>query len=106
MYQEKITEYKQAAEYMQMLSGKGIVLGLESMERLTKRMGRPQDFVKFVHVAGTNGKGSVLSFVSTILKQAGYRTGRYSSPVSSHRDTHPSYIQVPETYKKKYQSEA
>lgn len=80
MYQENITEYKQATEYMQMLTGKGIVLGLESMERLTRRMGSPQDAQKFVHIAGTNGKGSVLSFVSTILRQAGYRTGRYSSP--------------------------
>ena len=80
MYQETITEYGQAVEYLQMLTGKGIVLGLESMERLTERMGRPQDGLKFVHVAGTNGKGSLLGFVSTILRCAGYRTGRYSSP--------------------------
>ncbi len=80
MYQEKITEYQQAREYMQMLTGKGIVLGLASMKRLTERMGRPQDMVKFVHIAGTNGKGSVLGFVSTILHRAGYRVGRYSSP--------------------------
>ena len=43
-------------------------------------MGNPQDSLQAVHIAGTNGKGSVLGFVSTILKCAGYRTGRYSSP--------------------------
>lgn len=80
MYQDEIREYKQAVEYMQQLSKKGIVLGLESMERLTERMGRPQDAVRYVHIAGTNGKGSVLCFVSAIMKQAGYRVGRYSSP--------------------------
>ena len=80
MYQETITEYRQATEYMQLLTGKGIVLGLESMERLTERMGRPQDELKFVHIAGTNGKGSVLCMVSGMLRCAGYRVGRYSSP--------------------------
>lgn len=80
MYQETITEYRQATEYMQLLTGKGIVLGLESMERLTERMGKPQDSLKFIHIAGTNGKGSVLSFLSAILRCGGYRVGRYSSP--------------------------
>lgn len=80
MYQETITTYQQAEEYMRLLGRKGIVLGLESMERLTSYMGRPQDGLRFVHIAGTNGKGSVLSFVSSVLRCGGYRVGRYSSP--------------------------
>ena len=45
-----------------------------------RRLGNPQDKLKFIHIAGTNGKGSVLAYLSTILKKAGYRTGRYVSP--------------------------
>lgn len=42
--------------------------------------GRSQDGLKFIHIAGTNGKGSVLAFCSEILKTSGYRVGRYLSP--------------------------
>lgn len=59
---------------------KGSVLGLDSISELCKRLGNPQDSLKFVHIAGTNGKGSTLSFISTVLKTAGYKTGRYISP--------------------------
>lgn len=43
-------------------------------------LGNPQESLKFIHIAGTNGKGSVLAYTSTILSEAGYRTGRYVSP--------------------------
>ena len=55
-------------------------LGLESIENLLKHLGNPQKDLKFVHVAGTNGKGSVCAFLQNIFTSAGYRTGKYISP--------------------------
>lgn len=71
---------KQAMEYIESLSGAGIRPGLDSVRELCRRLGNPQREVKWVHVAGTNGKGSTLAFLSEILKCAGYRVGRYLSP--------------------------
>lgn len=72
--------YKQTVEYIESLSSLGIVPGLDNMKELCKRLQNPQKDLKIVHIAGTNGKGSVLSYVSTILKCAGYKTGCYISP--------------------------
>lgn len=72
--------FKEAMEYVEELQQYGSVLGLESMQRLCKKVGNPQDELTFVHIAGTNGKGSVLAYVSTVLKCAGYKVGRYLSP--------------------------
>lgn len=58
----------------------GIHLGLERINRLLENLGNPHLDLSIVHVAGTNGKGSVCAFVSTILTEAGYRVGRYISP--------------------------
>lgn len=58
----------------------GIVLGLERMMAVLAALGHPQQQVPIVHVAGTNGKGSVCAYLSSILTAAGYRTGRYTSP--------------------------
>ncbi|HEY9689033.1 MAG TPA: folylpolyglutamate synthase/dihydrofolate synthase family protein, partial [Coleofasciculaceae cyanobacterium] len=58
----------------------GIKLGLERMMAVLAALGNPQAQVPIVHVAGTNGKGSVCAYVSSILTAAGYRTGRYTSP--------------------------
>lgn len=55
-------------------------LGLERIRDLLERMGRPQDRLKFVHVAGTNGKGSTCAFIAGVLQEAGYRTGLFTSP--------------------------
>lgn len=55
-------------------------LGLERTIDLLNRMGRPQDRLKFVHVAGTNGKGSTCAFLASVLQKAGYRTGLFTSP--------------------------
>ncbi len=55
-------------------------LGLERVRELLDRLGRPQDRLKFVHVAGTNGKGSTCAFTASILAEAGFRTGLFTSP--------------------------
>ncbi len=73
-------KYDEAIEYMESLSAYGIVPGLDSIKRLCEKMGNPQKELAFVHIAGTNGKGSVLAYVSTVLKCAGYKVGRYISP--------------------------
>ena len=72
--------YEEARAYISQVSAGGSVLGLDSIRELLKRLGNPQDRLKFIHIAGTNGKGSVLAYLSTILTGAGYRTGRYLSP--------------------------
>lgn len=58
----------------------GIKLGLDNIRYLLKLMGNPQDKLKYIHIAGTNGKGSTSSFINSILMEAGYRTGLYTSP--------------------------
>lgn len=72
--------YQTAIEYIESLSQYGIVPGLDSIKELCKRVGDPQKDLSFVHIAGSNGKGSTLAYVSTILKCAGYKVGRYISP--------------------------
>lgn len=55
-------------------------LGLDRIRQLLERLGRPQEKLRFVHVAGTNGKGSVCAYLASILQTAGYRTGLFTSP--------------------------
>lgn len=71
---------REAIEYIENYKGLGIVPGLDSIRELCRRLGDPQKELKFVHIAGTNGKGSVSAYVATVLKCAGYRVGRYISP--------------------------
>ena len=72
--------YKEARVYLDEVSKYGSVLGLDTIRGLLRELGNPQDDLKFIHIAGTNGKGSVLAYTSTILSEPGYRTGRYVSP--------------------------
>lgn len=65
---------------IEILAGRGSVFGLDSVRALTQAAGNPQDSLKFVHIAGTNGKGSVLAYISTVLTASGYKTGCYISP--------------------------
>lgn len=58
----------------------GVNLGLSRIKKLLVELGNPQDQVPIIHVAGTNGKGSVCAYLSSILTEAGYRVGRYTSP--------------------------
>ena len=71
---------KETLQYVEELLHYGIVPGLGNIERLCKKLGDPQETLRFIHIAGTNGKGSVLAYLSTVLWQGGYRVGRYSSP--------------------------
>lgn len=72
--------YREARDYLERLSARGSVLGLDSVRELLGRLGNPQNQLKFIHIAGTNGKGSALAFVSSVLREAGYRVGCYISP--------------------------
>ncbi len=58
----------------------GVNLGLKRIETLLAGLGNPQNQVPIIHVAGTNGKGSVCAYLASILTEAGYRVGRYTSP--------------------------
>jgi dihydrofolate synthase / folylpolyglutamate synthase len=58
----------------------GVHLGLERIYRLLAALGNPQQQFPIIHVAGTNGKGSVCAYLSAILTEAGYKVGRYTSP--------------------------
>lgn len=58
----------------------GIKLGLENIKTLCKELGEPQKDYKVIHIAGTNGKGSTSTTVETILLEAGYKVGKYTSP--------------------------
>ena len=73
-------KYEEAMEYIDVCNALGSIPGLESIERLTACLDNPQEKLTFIHVAGTNGKGSVSAFVANVLKTAGYRVGRYISP--------------------------
>lgn len=72
--------YPEALDYIHSLEKFGINPGLERIEELCGLLGNPQDQLKFIHVAGTNGKGSTSTMLSEILQAAGYRTGLYTSP--------------------------
>ena len=80
MSEEKILTENEAALYMDEISVSGMVLGLDSIRELLRRLGSPEKSLEFVHIAGTNGKGSILAYISTVLKTAGYKTGRFFSP--------------------------
>lgn len=72
--------YEEARVYLDNVAKYGSVLGLDAMRELLRRLGNPEKGLKIVHIAGTNGKGSVLAFLSTVLTESGYRVGRYISP--------------------------
>lgn len=80
MNDQKDMAYKEVMDYVEELKQYGSVPGLTNIRNLCRKLNMPQNALKFVHIAGTNGKGSTLAFVSEILKEAGYRVGRYISP--------------------------
>lgn len=72
--------YEQALEYIHGISNFFCKPGLERIKELCQGLGNPQDKLKFIHIAGTNGKGSVSCMISSILREAGYKVGLYTSP--------------------------
>ena len=72
--------YDEAVEFADSTKKYGSILGLESIRNLMQELGNVQEQLHIIHVAGTNGKGSVCAFLSAALTEAGYRVGRYNSP--------------------------
>ena len=72
--------YEQALEYIHAVNWTFCKPGLERITSLCKALGNPQDKLRFIHVAGTNGKGSTSAMLASVLQNAGYRTGLYTSP--------------------------
>ena len=67
-------------DYIHSVCWKGMMPGLERINELLEKMGNPQNTMKYVHIAGTNGKGSTAAMTASILRKAGYCTGLYTSP--------------------------
>jgi dihydrofolate synthase / folylpolyglutamate synthase len=76
--------YAEAVSFLETAKQYGSVLGLDNMRTLLKRLGNPENKLKFIHIAGTNGKGSTAAYISNILAEAGYLVGRYISPSVFH----------------------
>ncbi len=75
-----VMNYKEALDYIHTTNRFGSKLGLDNMRYLLGLMDNPQDKLRYVHIAGTNGKGSTAAFVCNILTESGYKTGLYTSP--------------------------
>jgi len=71
---------QQAVEYIHSITWMGSKPGLERTQELLRLMGNPEKALKFVHIAGTNGKGSTAAMTASILQEAGYRVGLFTSP--------------------------
>ena len=71
---------QEAINYIHSFFWKGSIPGLERTQELLRRMGNPEKQLKFVHIAGTNGKGSTAAMTASILEKAGYKVGLYTSP--------------------------
>lgn len=75
-----MNNFSDTLRYLFNLEKFGIVFGLENIRWILELLGNPQKALKCVHIAGTNGKGSVASMLSYIMKEEGYRVGKYTSP--------------------------
>ena len=71
---------EQAIEYIHSVCWKGSIPGLGRTQTLLEKMGNPHQKLKYVHIAGTNGKGSTAAMTASILRKAGYKVGLYTSP--------------------------
>lgn len=72
--------YQEARNFIEQTTRFGSVLGLANMHALMEELGNPQDDIRIIHIAGTNGKGSVGAYLASVLKEAGMKVGRYCSP--------------------------
>ncbi|MEK5239304.1 folylpolyglutamate synthase/dihydrofolate synthase family protein [Paenibacillus sp. FSL L8-0470] len=75
-----LSSYTEAVEWINSLIPFGIRPGLERIELLMEKLDRPHRKLKFIHVAGTNGKGSTCAFLTSVLIQSGYSVGTFTSP--------------------------
>lgn len=73
-------DYNKSVEYIHSLLRFGMKPGMERITALLDKLGNPQNSLKFIHVAGTNGKGTVCTMLSEIMQQAGFKTGLFTSP--------------------------
>ena len=76
--------YEQARKFIEQTTKFGSILGLTSMKALMQELGNVQNNVPMIHIAGTNGKGSVGAYLASIFKEAGLKVGRYCSPAVFH----------------------
>lgn len=76
--------YEQARKFIEQTTKFGSILGLVSMNALMDELGNVQNNIPIIHIAGTNGKGSVGAYLASILKEAGLKVGRYCSPAVFH----------------------
>ena len=72
--------YASTLEYIHSVKWRGSKPGLSRTRALLASIGNPEKKLRFVHIAGTNGKGSTAACIASILQAAGYRTGLYTSP--------------------------
>ncbi len=70
----------EALKYIHSICWMGVRPGLGRTRELLEKMGNPEKKLKFIHIAGTNGKGSTAAMLERVLREAGYRTGLYTSP--------------------------
>ena len=75
-----MSRYREALRWLYGLESRGIKLGLDRMAEAVAHRGHPECETRYVHIAGTNGKGSVATMVESVLRAAGYRTGQFASP--------------------------
>lgn len=83
MFQEgraHIMNYSETIEYIHSIPKFSRILGNDLLRRLLEKMGNPQRELKYIHVGGTNGKGSICTMTAEVLTQAGYKTGLFTSP--------------------------
>jgi len=76
----RFADYKATTDYLYALKSGGVKFGVDRMGKLAEALGHPEQAYPTIHIAGTNGKGSVSAMVESILRAAGYRTGLYTSP--------------------------
>ena len=72
--------YKESLDYINNSLTSGSVYGLSRIKELLKRLSNPETGMKIIHIAGTNGKGSISRMIMSILKEAGYTVGIFNSP--------------------------
>ena len=77
-------DYKEAVQFHEETKAYGSILGLDSIRALMHELGDVWEQLKIVHIAGTNGKGSVCCFLASVLKEAGYQVAQYNSPAVFH----------------------